>query len=371
MKKIVFIFFIMFCFIVKTEAGSVTINRYDLGGDRLEATLVGSIVELYEDNHMIEWFILDETGTVFFDGLKEGRYGVKQGKAKGYKQDIQTYNFYISNEFPNAVINLYSNVIEGNLIINKYCGEEEESFIDEEAVFQIYHNDNLIKTLKVENGIISTKLEYGTYKIKQVSGKKYYYLKDEFTVKIEREKDYIFNLYTDMETELKEIINNKDGEILNTSQNLDNVKNELEKEKENLIKLEEALNKQKIEIEALNKELILKENELKELQNKSDSNNNIIIDLENELDNKNKEMLLLKKYLKEKQIQLEEQLNEFNIKEKEYNNLLSNNKNLNGNPLIVNVPNTYKKNYKKEFSFILIIIGMLFTICGIKKVTNH
>ena len=352
MKKIIFVFLIMFCFIIKIKAGSITINRYDKDGEeRLEATLVGSIVELYKNNIMYDWYYLDETGTITIDNLEEGDYGVKQGKAIGYKQDIQTYHFYITKQFPDGLVNLYSSVIEGNLIINKYCSNKEKSFIDDEAVFEIYHNNNLVKTLKVENGTINTKLEYGTYMVKQVSGKKYYYLTDEFTVKIEKEQDYVFDLYTDMETELKEIINNKEGEMLNTSQNL---KNELELEKEKLYKLQEELSKQKKEIELLSKELILKENEIKELQNKLDSNNSNFIDLKNELNIKKEEIMLLTKSLQEKQSKLEEPLT-----------------NKQNNPLIVNVPNTYKKDYKKEISILLIIIGMLFTIYGIKKVTIH
>lgn len=419
MKKIIFLFLVLFMYVsnAKGITGTIIINRYDNDNkDRLEATLVGSRINVYKNNGLIGVLTIDENGTAKMEGLELGMYTVNErDNLTGYNSNPYTHTVYITEYESTKVVGWGSNVIEGNLIINKYYGKEGDYKLDESAVFEVYHNNKLIKTLKPINGLINEKLEYGTYTIKQVSGIKYYDLSEEFTIKIEDNKDYTYDLYTNMDEDLNNFISSKEEELLLRENELNNLEkllneekndlidfkneltekeNELNKEKEllkqdieSLEKLKEEITVDYLNIDIKREELALKEQELTKMKNDlSILRNTLNIKESNliklELDIKKKEEEL-KKYknelglLNDKLIEKENRLTslessikskELELKTREDSIIELQNKE---KALVVEVPNTYKKNYNKLISKIMIVIGTILIILSKRKVTNH
>jgi hypothetical protein len=405
---------------IKVLSGTIIINRYDNENkDRLEATLVGSKIGVYKNNRLISVLTIDENGTAEIEGLELGMYTLNErDDITGYNLSLYTHTVYITEYERTKIVSWGSSVIEGNIIINKYYGKENDYKLDENAVFEVYHNNKLIKTLKPINGIIKEKLEYGTYTIKQVSGVKYYNLSEEFTVKIDDNKDYTYNLYTDMDEDLNNFLLSKEYEFLLKENELNNLKELLNQEKNSLINLknqlmekEEKLNKQKellkqdrekleklkeeINIDYLNidikkEELDLKERELNKLKNDLDIFSNTLdirgfdltklqLDIkkkEDELKKYKEELDLLNDKLSEKEnrlIYLERDIKskELELKNREDSIIKLQNKIDEENVLIVEVPNTYKKNNNKLISKIMIFIGTILIILSKRKVTNR
>lgn len=409
-----------FSITIKVISGTIVIERYDNENkDRLEATLVGSKIGIYKNNGLIKELTIDENGAAKAEGLEIGMYKVKENNnIKGYISNQRTYTIYITEEEKTSVLSWGSNVIEGNLIINKYYGEEDDYKLDETSIFEVYHNDKLIKTLKPVNGVIKEKLEYGTYTIKQVSGIKYYDLSKEFIVKVNENKDYKFDLYTSMDEGLNNFITSKEDELLIKENELNNLEELLKEEKNNLIslknelmerqnnldkekklliqdterleKLKEEINCDYKNISLKREQLALKEEELNKLKNDLnifsntlDIKESTLIELEldikrreedlkkykndlyilnNKIDIKEKELIDLEKNIKSKELEL---------KSREESIIKQQDKTEEGNVLVVEVPNTYKKNYNKIISKIIICIGIILIFFSKRKVTSH
>lgn len=415
MKKIIFFFFLLFVYVlnVKGISGTIIINRYDNENkDRLEATLVGSKIAVYKNNGLIAELTIDENGTAKLEGLELGMYTINErNDITGYNISPYTHTVYITEYESTKVVSWGSSVIEGNFIINKYYGEEGDYKLDESAVFEVYHNNKLIKILEPINGVIKEKLEYGTYTIRQVSGIKYYDLSEEFTVKIDNNKDYKYDLYTNMYEDLNNFISSKEEELLSKENELNNLEELLNQEKNSLISLrnellekeekinkewedlkqnKEKLEKQKEEINSdyLNisikiEELIIKEQELNKLKNNLnifnvslDEKELSLIEIEADIKKRREELDLLNDKLNGREqelINLEKniKIKELELKNREDNIIKQQNKITKEDVLVVEVPNTYKKNYNKLVSKFMIVIGIILIILSKRKVTNH
>ena len=186
-------------------SGSITINKIDSENvDRKFATLQGSVYEIYRDNELITTVETNKDGIAYVDNLAWGRtYYIKEKiPSNGYKLDSNTYEIVLSRIDKNGIVNSYGEVIEGNLIINKYYGKENDYKLEDGATFEIYDvNDNLMGAYETENGKINIKLEYGEYygiQTKWISG---YNLVDKFDISISEEKDYIIDLYSEKNQE--------------------------------------------------------------------------------------------------------------------------------------------------------------------------
>lgn len=164
---------ITFSISMNVKGGSITINRLDSENkERLEAELSGATISLGINNYWMEKGITDKNGSVIFNDLPPGIYTVElHSTSVGYVPKYNSIYNIVIDDTEEKTYNMYADVIKGNLIINKYYGRENNYELDENAIFEIYHNNVLIKTIKPVNGIIKTELEYGTYLIKQISGK--------------------------------------------------------------------------------------------------------------------------------------------------------------------------------------------------------
>lgn len=295
---------------IEVNSGSITIHKYDSENkNRLEASLSNAIFGIYKNNALVSKITTNDKGSVSINNLALGSYTVKElNPSKGYNKDTNFYNVTISKTNKDVVINSYSKVIEGNLIINKYYGSDNDYKLDENAIFEVYSNNKLIKTL---SGKINEKIEYGTYLIKQVSGKKYYDLIDEFNVSILEEKDYQYNFYTDKTDEIKayeELLNRKEESLNQKEQELINNQKEIEEEKNNLISLKDEILKKEEELDNQKEELKLKEESLIKLENEISNKKNDLEKLQEEISN-DYNLLNLKK---EEIIKREEELNKLN-----------------------------------------------------------
>jgi len=317
---------------IEVNSGSVTINKFDCENKtRLEATLEGSVFEIYKNNTLVSKLTIKD-GKESINNLPIGSYTLKEiTSSKGYKKDSKTYEINISKNNKDIVINSCSNVIQGNLIINKYYGEENNYKIDSSAVFEVYHNGKLIVTLNNQSKV---KLEYGTYLVKQISGKKYYDLINDFNVFIEEEKDYKYDFYTDKTDEIKayeELLNKREESLNKKEDELTSLENKIESEKDSLIDLkneienkEDQLDNKKQELDKLEDELNTKEDELKNLDNELQKEKEELEKLKEEITNDEEKIENKKEELKTKEEELEKLKNELeskkdNLDEKEHN----------------------------------------------------
>ena len=199
---------------IEVNSGSITINKLDSENiDRKTAVLEGAVYGIYDDEELITTIETDDRGIAYIENLPLGKYYVKEiTPSLGYKLDDNTYEINLTNENKDVTIDSYECVIKGNLIINKYYGDNTYEKEDD-AVFEIYDiNDNLIGTYETKDGIINEKLEYGEYYSVQKEGISGYKFVDKFNIFINEEKDYIFDLYNKKEYVIS--LSNKKEEVL-------------------------------------------------------------------------------------------------------------------------------------------------------------
>lgn len=276
---------ITFSISIEVNSGSITINKYDSENkQRLEASLSGAKYGLYKNNVLINELTINSSNTSSISNLPFGSYTLKEiSTSKGYNKDTKVYDIVISKSNKDVVINLYSKVIEGNLIINKYYGSNNDYKLDENAVFEIYNNGKLIKTLSNK---VNEKLEYGTYLIKQVNGRKYYDLIDEFNVSILEEKDYKYDFYTDKTDEIKayeELLNRKEESLNQKEQELVNIQTKIDEEKIDLINLKDEIAKKAVQLDKEKEQLKEKEESLKNFENSLEKEKNNLDILKDEI----------------------------------------------------------------------------------------
>lgn len=197
---------------IEVNSGRITINKIDSENkDREFAILEGAIYGIYNEEELITTVKTDESGIAYIDDLPLGSYFVKEiMPSQGYKLDDNTYEVNLTNENKDIVIESYEEVIKGNLIINKYYGEEDNYTLEDGAIFEIYDiNNNLKGTYETEDGIINEKLEYGEYYGIQIKGIEGYNFVDKFNISINEEKDYILDLYDKKEILIVNVPNTK------------------------------------------------------------------------------------------------------------------------------------------------------------------
>lgn len=202
---------IIFNLTIEVNSGEVFINKFDSEGKmRVEATLEGATYGIYNTEfELIDTIVTDESGVGYIDNLSLGQYYIKEiSPSPGYELDTNTYYFTLTKENKHIEINSYENVIEGNLIINKYYGEDDNYSKEDGAIFEIYDsNYNLIDTCTTLDGNINKKLEYGDYYLIQKQGISGYRFIDRFNISIRENKNYIFDLYDEKEILVVEVPN--------------------------------------------------------------------------------------------------------------------------------------------------------------------
>ncbi len=182
--------------------GNVTLNKFDSEGQsRKFATLKGAIYGIYQEDNLISTLETDENGIAYFNDLEFGKYYIKEiSPSEGYSLDDNIYEFEITENNKDIVINSFENIIKGNIIINKYYGSDNNYDKENGAIFEIYDiYDNLIGEYETIDGVINIELDYGKYYVIQTKGKENYSYQDRFEINVDSEKKYVFELYDEKE----------------------------------------------------------------------------------------------------------------------------------------------------------------------------
>lgn len=153
----------------------------------LFASLNGAIYGIYkEDETLIDKITIDKNCKALSKrNLLLGDYYVQEIKApKGYKLDLKKHFFSVTKENADGLItlNVYDEIYETNLILNKQFLKLNQIYPEAEAKFEIYAKTIKIETVKTDkDGIAKLNLPYGEYTIKQVQGKEGYHFVEDIT----------------------------------------------------------------------------------------------------------------------------------------------------------------------------------------------
>lgn len=186
---------------VQVNSGSITINNLDSENkERMFANLEGAVYGVYNEDELITTITTDISGIGYLEELPLGSYKVKQiNPSLGYKLDDKTYEIQITNQNKDIVIDSYSEIIKGNIIINKYFGSEDDYKLEDGAIFNVYDiNNNLIGNYESIDGIVNIELEYGKYYIDQIKGIEGHKLNSKKYITIIEEKEYIMDFYDEI-----------------------------------------------------------------------------------------------------------------------------------------------------------------------------
>lgn len=186
---------------VQVNSGSITINNLDSENRSREfADLSGAVYGIYDEEELITSITTDMNGVAYLEEIPLGSYKVKQiSQSAGYKLDSNTYEINITKKNKDIIINSHSEIMKGNLIINKYYGQKGNYKLEDGAIFEVYNiNNKLIGSYESNDGLVDVELEYGKFYIKQIKGIKGYKFEDEKYITITEEKDYVLDFYDEI-----------------------------------------------------------------------------------------------------------------------------------------------------------------------------
>ncbi len=181
----------------------LTINKLDsesLSSENIyDSLLEGAVYHIYRnDNTFYKEIVIDEDKMVTIDNVPFGDYYIREISAGyGYQVDDNIYEFTISDEVTEVVLNLTNVLIKKEITINKTYSDGVNSAFESNISFNVYDEDmNLINTIITdENGYASILLSYGTYLIKQVNTTEGYMLVEDFYVTVNNDiSDYTYDL---------------------------------------------------------------------------------------------------------------------------------------------------------------------------------
>ena len=201
----------------------------------------GAKYDIYNDDNYVTTLVTDDNGTAKTK-LAYGKYIIKEVEApKGYYLDDKVYEFEISGSNLNNILELTDSKIYVDFSINKK--DKESKVYLEGAKYGIYKDDKLVEELITDsNGFAKTKLEYGTYVIREIEAPKGYEIDStEYNVIIDSiGKNYSLELddmkiYVDLDISKKSTYNNeylsdaiygiyKDGELISKVETNDSIK---------------------------------------------------------------------------------------------------------------------------------------------------
>ena len=183
--------------------GDLVLNKYNMDLETCEKE-DGAVFEIYKDNTLYGTY---ETINGLIDiTLPYGKYLIKQTKGiEGYKY-VDDFEVFI-NEENKYEYDLYNKLIYGNLIINKYYGDNIK---EDGAVFKV-SNETINYEGETTDGKLSMELPYGTYQVTQLKGIEGYKYVEDFNVSI-TDQDSNYDLYDEIivnvpDTGIKKTIN--------------------------------------------------------------------------------------------------------------------------------------------------------------------
>lgn len=165
------------------------INKYY--GDKKED---GAVFEIYDSNNML-YKTLETNNGVINIKLPYGNYKVVQIKGiEGYTL-VEPFDISITETSINEY-DLYDELIYGNLVINKYYGEENNYLKEDGAIFKVSNETNNYEG-KTTDGKLSIELPYGNYQVTQLKGIEGYKYVEDFNISI-TSSDSNYDLYDEL-----------------------------------------------------------------------------------------------------------------------------------------------------------------------------
>ena len=193
-----------------------------------DASLMGASLELFDSqNKKIATVTLDKNleatisvqeGNV--DYLPFGTYTLKEVKAgKGYLINQQGIQVTIDEKNPHVEVKFENQVIQNQVTIQKYFGDQQILKGEANIIFEIYNQKNeLVKTIVTnQEGLATFSLPYGTYKVHQKTTTEGYKKVDDFQIQVTKdgEKQH-FTLQDIKEEEEKPVEPSIEIEVPNT-----------------------------------------------------------------------------------------------------------------------------------------------------------
>ena len=173
--------------------GNLVINKYygEIDNYKKED---GAIFEVYRDDILYDTY--KTVDGIISINIPYGKYKIKQIKGiDGYKfaEDLEVF----INKEDRFEFNLYDELIYGNLLISKYYGDSDNYKEEDGAIFKVSNDIDNYEGVTTK-GKLSMKLPYGDYKVEQVKGIIGYDYVDDFTVSINNDEDYDYDLYDEI-----------------------------------------------------------------------------------------------------------------------------------------------------------------------------
>lgn len=158
--------------------------------------LENAVYGVYDTNDNLIKKIKTNNDGIGITEINKGKYYLKEIEAPiGYELDDAKYFFDIDENNLYKEIEIFEEVIESKIIINKKYGDKILNN-EENIRFDIYQNNNFVSSITTsENGIAEIVLPYGVYLFKQVNTKKGYLKVDDFEVNVDgSKKEYFLEL---------------------------------------------------------------------------------------------------------------------------------------------------------------------------------
>lgn len=170
-----------------------------------KSNISDNLFEIYnENNELVGTYSPDINGNIFVNNLHLGKYKIRESKiSNGYNVSKYENNFEITEDYLNHVREVYLYPKTINITIDKTFSNTLINDInyDEGIIYKIYDlNDNYISELITnENGIATTTLEYGNYKIVQTNVNNINTYHEDIKIDTNMfENDLVFNIHDDI-----------------------------------------------------------------------------------------------------------------------------------------------------------------------------
>lgn len=179
-------------------------------------TFKGTELIIRTKTHDIVKKIILEDSNLTIKNLPFGEYYIQETKSTtGYELNNQKYYFTFDENNLNKQIKITNKAIKSKLTINKTYGTENTFLPEPNISFNIFLNDELIKTIMTnEKGIAEIELPYGKYKIYQLTTTEGYEKIKPIEIEINSKepinlhlKDYKINVPNTKTNIFKQIIN--------------------------------------------------------------------------------------------------------------------------------------------------------------------
>jgi len=184
---------------------SVNIKLKDkLSLTSIEASLAGAIYEIYDLNgSLVGVYETNELGEFIVDDLLVGEYLIKQIKASlGYSINNKINNLIVKKDTTDYYI--IQQIISNRFIFKKIYGSNGFYQPESLATFIVYDSKNNFINYVTTNldGVGIIRLPYGSYLVKQLSGKNGYYKVDDFVLEVREFMEISEDVYVNLIDEL-------------------------------------------------------------------------------------------------------------------------------------------------------------------------